>query len=1190
MSRVRLIAVAVAVALLGVGALLPASRLFFLNGHEVTLPDALLGASLLGYLLAILVLLFFQVWSFGLGVALAVPGLLGLGRLIVRGMFTGTVEAVRSLRDLEFVRPEWLGLLAFVPAVFWVSRKSLSGLGPVRKWTAVSLRAAIIALLAMALAEPRIRRTSDSLTVLFVADRSFSVPQDIDPDMPSDRAVDRRWDRVKRFAEESVRRHGLVNRDDQAGLILFGRRPKLVLPPSPSGRLPVDERLVGPVDGNYTDISAALKLALASFPEGTAKRIVLISDGNENIGSAEEQANIAKQNGVQIDAVALAPGYRNESEVLVQAVEAPPVSTQGLRLPVRVLVRNANPNRIVDGRLEMVKVGREGDAPVEIEDGPQVLDPRAKPPLVRVRPGLNVFRFRDRADAADDASFSYRATFIPVQSAGLTGENPVAGMPGDRPANNRASAAVVTRGQRRVLFLDEGRSIATSPHRHLLDILNRAKIRIDYLPAEKLPADRDDLTVFLTNYDCVVIANVPYERFAGDQAETLRSAVYDQGCGLIMVGGPDSFGPGGYQDSPIEAALPVDCEIKALKAAGKGGLVLIMHASEMADGNKWQKDIAKLAIKRLGAIDMVGVAQYDWSGGRGVGWTIPFQEVGENRGRLEAAIDKMTPGDMPDFDPFLVAAADILSDEKHALVVKHTILISDGDPQYGPRGQAAVAKMAENAITCTTVGVATHGGAEKSKLKTIAEGTKDGYGKPGNFYDVTNPNQLPAIYIKESRRVNQSFIFDKRFDPQLKLRGGPSEGLPNQLPPLYGFVRTTKKENPLVEMQIEGPQVFDQRFPVLASWRYGLGKAVAFTSDAMTQPGSRRLHWDRDWASSDLYQKFWEQVVNWSMREQERGRLQIVTEYRDGRIRITADVRDEKDKPVSGLTLEGKVSLPRALGPGEKPPVVEFKPKGAGLYEAEIPADEAGSYFATVQAQRPQVDKDGKVVRDANGNPVQEVYDAARAGVTVPYSPEFADLESNTPLMRRLAELTGGKFHTDDEAELQELERSGDLFREAPKSVRSLLPFWFWLVFAAGVLLLFDVGVRRISLEWSEVNAAAAMAWGKVRGRTEAADNGTSALDRLRARKAATAAAIDRERSARRFEPGAAAPSEPAPAGADEFASRFPTAPPPPAPPTRASQPKDDEDDPFARLRKAKQRAKHQKRDDEAGGGGPADS
>src|SRR5439155_8005768 len=93
------------------------------------------------------------------------------------------------------------------------------------------------------------------------------------------------------------------------------------------------------IDNNYTDIGAAIKLALASFPEGTAKRIVLMSDGNENMGNAEEQAKLAKHNGVQIDVVPLAAGYRNENEVLVQSVEAPPKTEQGSRLPIRVLIR-----------------------------------------------------------------------------------------------------------------------------------------------------------------------------------------------------------------------------------------------------------------------------------------------------------------------------------------------------------------------------------------------------------------------------------------------------------------------------------------------------------------------------------------------------------------------------------------------------------------------------------------------------------------------------------------------------------------------------------------------------------------------------------------------------------------------------------------------------------------------------------
>jgi uncharacterized membrane protein len=1178
------LAVAFTCGLLGLGAVFIPARSFTepLWEYRISVAETLLFFAALGFIAAGLVLAFARVWSFWVGVGLGGLALLGLGGWAVRPLAGGGTEVARSLRGLEFVRPEWLALLALVPVVVLMGRRSLSGLGPARKWAAITLRALVVACLATALAEPRIRRPSEHVTVLFVVDRSFSVPQDLDPEKPATEAVDRRWERMRFFIEEAVRRHGLKSRYDQSGLILFGKRPKLALPPSAAGRLPVDERMAGPIDGNYTDMAAAVKLALASFPEGTGKRIVMVSDGNENIGNVEEQANIAKQNGVQIDTVALAPGFRNENEVLIQAVEAPPVTAQGQRLPVRVLVRNATPDRVVDGRLDVQKTSLGDSKPIDIEDGPQVLEARVgQPPLVRLLPGLNVFRFRDRVDPQGDTAFAYRAVFTPTESRPVGGGPVVVGLPGDRAANNRAAAAVVSRGQRRVLFLDEDDpKTGRSQHDHLLTTLRRSRIRVDRLPAERLPADKLELGVFLGNYDLVVLANVPAEQFTQDQMEMLRSSVYDQGCGLIMVGGPDAFGPGGYQGTPVEAALPVDCEIKALKAAGKGGLVLIMHASEMADGNKWQKEIAKLAIDRLGPADMVGVCQYGFGGGSGVSWHIPFQTVGEERAGLKAKVDGMMPGDMPDFDPFLQAAADTLTDPKYNLSVKHCILISDGDPVYSALGRTAVRKMADNGATCTTVGVATHGVNEDTKMKSIAEGTKDADGKPGNFYKVSNPNQLPAIYIKESRRVSQSFISKDPFVPSYTGPAGSSDvlalGLPNPLPKLHGFVRTTLKSNVLVGMSLEGPTPYpDQRFPVLASWRYGLGKAVAFTSDARTQPGAAEQWWDKDWVASEMYQKFWEQVVNWAMREAERGKLTLVSEYRDGRVRITADVRDEKDRPVGGLQLKGAVTPPSPPPPGEKPPQVEFKPKGGGIYEAEFPADEAGSYFVNVQALEPERDKDGNVILEKDGSPRMKTFDAARAGVTVPYSPEFADLESNTPLLKRLAEMTGGRFHTEAEDDLRGLLDSGELFRDAPTTVRALLPFWFWLVFAAGLLLLCDVAVRRISIEWSEVRSASAKAWANLRRQPEVAEE-SAGLGRLLRRKAAVGEAIDRDRSARRFE-ATGAPGEPAPAGADEYESAIPSgSAPPPVAPRAEDRPAEEEEDTFTKLRKARDRARRQ--------------
>src|SRR5262249_16181967 len=130
----------------------------------------------------------------------------------------------------------------------------------------------------------------DDRTVLFLVDQSLSVPGDYDPQAAPDSKeaqIDHRWERIKKFIREAVKNCG-EHEHARAGVICFGRNARLVVPPSTSPRL---DFLVGDhdIDPTRSDIAKALQLALASFPEKGSKRIVLISDGNENLGNAEEQ-------------------------------------------------------------------------------------------------------------------------------------------------------------------------------------------------------------------------------------------------------------------------------------------------------------------------------------------------------------------------------------------------------------------------------------------------------------------------------------------------------------------------------------------------------------------------------------------------------------------------------------------------------------------------------------------------------------------------------------------------------------------------------------------------------------------------------------------------------------------------------------------------------------------------------------
>lgn len=1055
-------------------------------------------------------------------------------------------------------------LQLFVPKILGLD----PGIMEWKPWLSLVLRSAGLSALALALAEPRLRQENSDLTVLFMVDRSLSIPEELtrnqtNPGLKTDLRVQRILD----FINRSVELRGPGHERDRAGMVVFGKRPRLELTPTDAPRFNLSE-LPPAIDPNYTDIGAALKLALASFPDGMGKRMVLISDGNENMGNAMEQAQLARSLGVQIDVLPLASGSRNQNEVLVERVEAPPLTEQGASIPIRVVVRSFNPN-IVEGRLTLkqstererdIRIQRDGNgglgvvteslkdprgvkitaldndsplAKIGFQVGDEILridntdlagpdrnekvNARGKPGAtviilvrrdtnklvgdlpVRLRLGLNSFSFT-RPLSDEQRSYTYEAEFFPLRIRDEQGKLLQEGnFTGDRVQNNRASTHVVARGQRRILILEN----RTNDHENevanpfLVEKLLQAgdrKFRVDVRSVSDLNnfPDREKLSVFLSDYDCIALVNIPAERISESQQEVLRSNTHDQGCGLVMIGGPEGFGAGGWQNTAIEKALPVDCEIKSLKVQAKGGLVMIMHASELANGNFWQKKIAKLAVERLGPGDMVGIIDFDFQ----PKWHVPFQEIGGNKAGIMALIDSLVPGDMPDFDPALILAHKELTRAGYNLGTKHCIVISDGDPAFTV---PVLAPFKRDKVSITTVGVATHGATEDNKMASIAKQTG------GRTYSVRQADQLPAIYIKESRIVSQSFVEEKRFNPILAFRSGPTEKLPDP-PPLTGFVRTTAKQSPLVEVPMLTPLIAEQQFPLLSYWHYGLGKSIAFTSDA----GDPKF-WSRGWleggGGEGIYARFWEQVVEWSLRPTESNRLLMTTDVQDGKIHIVVEARDTQNQPNTQLQIRGGITTPTISG---SPRPLRFIQKNSGQYEADIKAEEAGSYFITAQATR-LVKIKGK---DGKEREVEEGIDSVRTGVTLPYSPEFADMESNSNLLYRIADLTGGKRYEEDSVSLAQANADGIAFRQPLTRNRTLKPLWPWLIFIAGCLFFLDIASRRINLSSSEILGQAKRFWARLRGQEIIETSRIQYLERLQNRQGQTKSST----GTRRFE------------------------------------------------------------------------
>lgn len=1019
--------------------------------------------------------------------------------------------------EIGFEKPHYLWLLLLLLPLWLFSFRSLSGLGPYRRLFSLGFRTLVFAALVLALAELQMLRISDKITVTYLLDQSESIPR-----LQRQLMLD--------YVRRSVQEHRNAEREDCAGVIVFGHDAVVEVPPFDDDIPFLNlESAVG-LRTDATNLAAALQMAQATFPENTARRIVVVSDGNENMGNARTVARALADQGVGIDVVPVRLDRRGE--VQVDKVVLPTDIRRGQPVEARVVVDNLADadgpgGGRVRGKLKLVRqVGKEE----------QLLNPDAQD--VELRPGKNVFSFAHRIDEV--APYRYKAQFVP--------DDPQDDL---LPQNNQASAFTHVRGKGRVLFIEDAQN--RGEFDYLVQRLRANNIEITLQGSDELftsPAE-------LLGFDSVVLANVPrstggdvatVSSFSDEQIRMLVRNTEQFGCGLVMLGGANSFGAGGWGNTELEKAMPVDFQIKNQKVRAVGALAMVMHASEMAQGNHWQKVIAREAITPLGPMDYCGVIHWGpgreewlWGGAQGL------IRVGDQRKKMMARVDRMTPGDMPAFDPGMrlaLAGFNRLPDAS----VKHMIMISDGDPT--PPGPGTLGAFRLAGIKISTVAVAAHGAAGHMTLQAIATATG------GKYYVVTNPKALPRIFQIEARRVSRPLVKDLNdVPPQVVYPHEMLQGISGPLPPLKGFVMTTVKSNPLVEVALISPEPpSPENATILAAWTYGLGRSVALTTDA----GQR---WANAWTGWESYDKFFSQMIRWSLRPlDEDAKFTVATDVKDGKVRVVVTALDKEDQFQNFLNMASTVVDPE-LNDFE----LQIRQVAPGRYVGEFAADQAGSYFVTISpgAGKPPI----------------------LAGVNVPYSAEFRDRETNQALLKTLASLTpkGGQSGQLAGADLsrENMDRllSVNSFREGLKKAISRRDVWPLVLVITAWVFFGDVFIRRVAVHFYWIGPAAKWLWDRLRGRS-ADDGADQRIERLRSRKAAISEEIDQRRAATRFEPqpDAELGTPEADAVLRDATGPSPQTPQPPsAPPTAA--PDEQQASYTSRLLEAKKKAWKEKKD-----------
>ena len=326
---------------------------------------------------------------------------------------------------LSFDSPGWLALLGLLPVLWWLSFRSLAALGNVRRIVAIALRSLVLVLVILALAELQWKRMSDRLTVIYVLDQSLSIPEAIKPVM-----VD--------YVRQEIAKHRDKTRGDRAGAIIFGGEPAIEHPPYDED-LPLVYNTETRIDREHTNLAAALRLAQATFPEDTSRRVVVLTDGNENVGDGLEQARVLAEVGDR---------HRRRADPLSAAgASGRREGHDPARYPPRPAVRSARGAQQRDsGRTPRMRRRSAGGSRSPAASAISNARLRTIAPLVDQRvtlePGKRVFTVREQID--EPAFYNYEAEFIPDDVA----RDPIK-------QNKRATAMTHVRGKGQVLLIKD---------------------------------------------------------------------------------------------------------------------------------------------------------------------------------------------------------------------------------------------------------------------------------------------------------------------------------------------------------------------------------------------------------------------------------------------------------------------------------------------------------------------------------------------------------------------------------------------------------------------------------------------------------------------------------------------------------------------------------------------------------------
>ncbi len=855
---------------------------------------------------------------------------------------------------MTFARPQFLFLLLLLPPTWLRMRKAQQS-----SRTCLALKCAAFAVLVVALADPWATMTATQMAITVLMDTSASMPRE---SLDHGQTILRDLVRQKSGAE--------------LRLITFGEWPQLVGVPGKADQVHIAQG-VDPSDGMATNLEGALNLAFASFPSQGARRVLLISDGNENRGHALTAALAAHD--LRIPIFTMPAGGTAPLPVTLDSVSSPPDVFAGERFTISLQLTSA---QALSARMWLSSGGGEiGSKAVSLHAGSNAVDMDA-----RIAPaGAHLIEVHLATADAEQVLFS---------------------------------RAVTVRLPHILYVTPTGES--SSP---LLDTLKRAHVDVQMTNAfpEEAPAG---------NWDAVVLDNYPDHELFPKEDEAIEKYVYGGG-GLIFIAGDKNAKLAEKLKTQLDKLLPVRAAPPPEKPIA---VVLVLDKSGSMNGPKIEmaREAARASITTLRPSDKIGVISFDET----FNWVIPLGPATDIAAKTDL-IGRINANGGTKIYQAVQAGFDAIVRE--TATRKHIILLTDGVSTPGTEEDyPRLEKQAtEQHVTISTIGVGDY--INRDMLDDLAVHTQ------GKSHFVENPDSIPQI-INGEVRSQEDLAIQERSVHATRVRPVEfADGVDfKRAPALLGFVQAEAKPGSETILRVDGKK------PLLVRWRYGLGRVIAFMSDAKSR-------WAAPWVRWEAFGVLWPQMVRDISHRDRAVRAGVRPGEHPNEVIVFYDVLGDRQTPNPELAGRRNESgaAPHVLvqTPGEPSRPIALEETAPGHYEARIASGRRGLY-RIVSGNTEMVLPEAGFYRDSEETRPQTV---------------------NLALLSEISRVSGGRVRPSMD----------QLFAAPDAIVREPRPLWPYGVLLALVLNFIELALRKGFFERSVGLQAFAQAYKTFREKHE---------------------------------------------------------------------------------------------------------